>query len=80
MSQDGRKLSVAWKDGHKSNFHVAWLRHNCCCSKCVSSSGQKLVGAEELFEGMVITEATVSGKLKYLQLYKLMQYTVYTLV
>ena len=62
VSPDGRKLTVAWKDGHRSNFHVAWLRHSCCCNECVTSSGQKVVGVEELFEGMTITKATVSGK------------------
>lgn len=32
-----RALEVVWRDGHRSEFHFMWLRHNCFCRECGSS-------------------------------------------
>lgn len=34
-------LRVQWADGREHAFHLAWLRDNCRCPTCVSTSGQK---------------------------------------
>ena len=34
VTDGGRKVYVKWEDGHQSNFHAIWLRHNCHCPKC----------------------------------------------
>lgn len=32
-----RSLTVAWGDGHRSEFHYVWLRHGCFCPQCGDS-------------------------------------------
>ena len=27
-------LSLLWGDGHQSQFHAMWLRHQCMCTHC----------------------------------------------
>ena len=29
-----RELQIEWADGHHSNFHPIWLRHQCECEQC----------------------------------------------
>jgi gamma-butyrobetaine dioxygenase len=29
-----QELIINWKDGHRSNFHPMWLRHQCNCASC----------------------------------------------
>lgn len=36
--QNERAVSVHWTDGHISEFHYMWLRHNCFCTGCGNSS------------------------------------------
>ena len=62
ISPDGKKLKIAWDDGHKSTFDVVWLRHNCQCPSCCFSSGQKLVEGRDLPSGMTITSTAFSGQ------------------
>ena len=61
VSPRGNKLAVCWSDGHESTFHVTWLRHNCQCPSCLSSSGQKLLQARDLPAKMTLTSSAVSG-------------------
>ncbi len=46
VTANGRKVNLSWKDGHESSCHVLWLRHNCECPDCLSSSGQKVISIE----------------------------------
>ena len=32
-----RTVNVRWGDGHQSEFHYMWLRHNCFCDQCGNS-------------------------------------------
>jgi len=41
LAGDGR-LRVRWDDGEERAFHLCWLRDNCRCERCCSSSGQKV--------------------------------------
>lgn len=31
---EGRGLAVDWADGHRSQYHGVWLRHQCSCKAC----------------------------------------------
>lgn len=31
---EGKLLRVDWADGHRSEFHALWLRHQCYCDSC----------------------------------------------
>ena len=33
------RLHIDWGDGHRSEFHYAWLRDNCRCDICGDKSG-----------------------------------------
>lgn len=62
----GQKLRVIWEDGHTSDFHARWLRHNCRCPMCWNPwSYQKLLSHRDL-EGDTVTvqstELMESGK------------------
>ena len=48
LSPDGKGLALSSGLTPESHYHVKWLRHNCQCSRCVSSSGQKTVTADHL--------------------------------
>lgn len=41
-------LSVTWKDGHTSNFDLAFLRKNCPCAAC-NAEREKQAKSTELF-------------------------------
>ncbi len=34
MKTEGAGVEVDWKDGHKSAWNFAWLRHACPCATC----------------------------------------------
>lgn len=34
ISVEGRILTITWADGHQSQFHAIWLRHQCWCKEC----------------------------------------------
>ena len=38
VEQRRRSFCVDWADGHQSQFHYIWLRHNCFCAHCGSST------------------------------------------
>ncbi len=31
---EGREVTVEWGDGHRSQYHPTWLRHQCHCNSC----------------------------------------------
>ena len=39
LTSDERCLNVDWADGHRSQFHLIWLRDNCSCDECGDHSG-----------------------------------------
>ena len=36
LSCENNKISINWNDGHHSEFHLIWLRHQCECQQCGS--------------------------------------------
>ena len=56
----GKKLSLDCS-GDVMRFHTVWLRHNCHCDQCLSSSGQKIMSFESLCGDLKITSAEVQG-------------------
>ena len=34
VSSEGGRVRLAWGDGHESRFHAIWLRYNCDCEGC----------------------------------------------
>ncbi len=34
MKSEGTGVSIDWKDGHRSSWNFAWLRHACPCATC----------------------------------------------
>ena len=59
--QEGRKLRVSWADGRESSYHAVWLRHNCQCPNCTSSSNQRLPRRKNLEGDIRITSSSVAG-------------------
>ena len=59
----GKKLSLDCS-GDVMRFHTVWLRHNCHCDQCLSSSGQKIKSFESLCGDLKITSAEVKGHLQ----------------
>lgn len=62
---DEGRLVVTWTDGAENRYHPCWLRDNCCCERCMSSSGQKhdrtvLPGSHAL--DIISCEVTRDGK------------------
>ena len=43
LENRGRSLKITWADGESAAYNAAWLRHNCQCPLCVTSSNQKAV-------------------------------------
>ena len=60
VCRGGQKLAADW-GSHESVFHSIWLRHNCQCPRCVSSSGQKATATTELDPNVTVEEASIAG-------------------
>ncbi len=39
IESDEHLLRIDWDDGHRSEFHMVWLRDNCSCEECGDHSG-----------------------------------------
>lgn len=52
-----RMLALEFDDGLKYEFHLCWLRDQCTCPRCLTSSGQKTMRPVELS----VKEEEVSG-------------------
>lgn len=58
---EGRTMKVTWADGGTAAFHAVWLRHNCQCPNCVTSSNQKAVDPSILDPRTTVTPNSLSG-------------------
>ncbi|RUS71647.1 hypothetical protein EGW08_020587 [Elysia chlorotica] len=52
---------IRWEDGFISQFHVAWLRHNCHCEECRHHNGQKLLDPSNVSCNLTIENAVIQG-------------------
>ncbi len=44
---DGRRLRIAWRDGHVSEFQPRYLRSHCPCAGCVDEmTGERILDPE----------------------------------
>ena len=66
ISSDGKKLNLS---DSNASFHAVWLRHNCNCKDCLTSSGQKSVTGKDLIGDLRISHASINGT--NIQIYKL---------
>ena len=62
--EKGKIMKVRWEDGSTAVFHAVWLRHNCQCSSCTTSSNQKTIDPASLDPHMTVRPRpqTESGK------------------
>ena len=58
--EGGRKLKIL-PSSEEHGYHALWLRHNCQCEKCLSSSNQKTVTGYHLKRDLAIDQASVKG-------------------
>lgn len=65
VSQGGKKLAADWGSHRESTYHSIWLRHNCQCSQCLTSSGQKATASTEQDPHITIAEASITGYIRY---------------
>ena len=61
IEEEGGVLKVTWSDGETSCFHSVWLRHNCQCPSCVTSSNQKAIDPIILHPNTTINKLTRSS-------------------
>ncbi|KAK3702638.1 hypothetical protein RRG08_042626 [Elysia crispata] len=52
---------ITWEDGFISQFHSAWLRHNCHCKACRHPNGQKLLNPSDVSSNLAIVRAVIQG-------------------
>lgn len=62
IENEGKILKVTWADGETAVFHAVWLRHNCQCSSCVTSSNQKAIDPSILHPNTSVTTNKSSGE------------------
>ena len=58
---NGRIMRFTWANGETAAFHAVWLRHNCQCPNCVTSSNQKAINPSVVNPKMSVTSTSVSG-------------------
>ena len=61
VDNDRGILAITWADGETAAFHAVWLRHNCQCPSCITSSNQKTIYPSMLNPKMAITSTNISG-------------------
>ena len=57
-------LAITWANGETADFHAVWLRHNCQCPSCITSSNQKTIYPSMLNPNVTITSTNISGLLR----------------
>ena len=62
IENEGKSLKVTWADGETAAFHAVWLRHNCQCPSCVTSSSQKVIDPSILNPNTTVTLNKFSGE------------------
>ena len=59
---DGRgMMTITWADGETAAFHAVWLRHNCQCPSCNTTSNQKTIYPSMLNPNVAITSTAILG-------------------
>ena len=58
---NGRMMRFTWGDGETAAFHAVWLRHNCQCPGCLTSSNQKAINPSVVDPTMSIASSGLSG-------------------
>ena len=66
---NGRIMKFTWANGETAAFHAVWLRHNCQCPNCVTSSNQKAINPSVVNPKMSVTSSSVSGVSKYMNVF-----------
>jgi DUF971 family protein len=61
VNNDRGMLAVTWTDDETASFHAVWLRHNCQCPSCITSSNQKTIYPSMLNPNVKITSTNISG-------------------
>ena len=63
VEREGRILKITWADGETAAFHAVWLRHNCQCPSCLTSSNQKAIDPAILHPNTTVhlNESSVLG-------------------
>ena len=66
-SVEGGRLVVSWDKSSAvsstvSRYDGTWLRYNCLCSQCLSSSGQKMRPSYSLQPPYTVSEVGIKGK------------------
>ena len=62
ISPRGKEIKADWGPGRPpSTFHAAWLRRNCQCPLCVTTSGQRAIKSTDLDPCTTITRAQAKG-------------------
>jgi len=65
----GKEIQADWGPGRPpSTFHAAWLRRNCQCPLCVTTSGQRAFKSTDLDPSTTITLAQAKGDLCHPQI------------
>ena len=63
VDNDRGMLAITWANGETADFHAVWLRHNCQCPSCITSSNQKTIFPSMLNPNIAITSTNISGLL-----------------
>ena len=61
VEKEGRILKITWADGETAAFHAVWLRHNCQCQSCITSSNQKAIDPAILHPNTIVYLNKSSG-------------------
>ena len=61
VENEGRILKITWADGETAAFHAVWLRHNCQCPGCITSSNQKAIDPATLHPNTTVHLNESSG-------------------
>ena len=61
VEDEGRTMRITWANGETAAYSAVWLRHNCQCSSCLSSSGQKSLDPTILDPRTTVTPRDSSG-------------------
>ena len=61
IENEGRILKVTWANGETAAFLAVWLRHNCQCPSCVTSSNQKTIDPAILDPSTTVIPNKLSG-------------------
>ena len=61
LSRDGKKLNLQCDGEAERRYHGVWLRHNCTCPICLSSSTKQTIVHHSSLIELTIKDATLKG-------------------